>query len=198
MGNPVLETVTGKLVDVVNTTPDMIDFEDIAWSLSRQSRFNGHTITLVPYSVAQHSMQVASRVSGFTENTNVVLAALLHDAAEAYISDIPSPIKNIDGFRAHIKQIEDKITCVIFEALNVPYPSEFEWKLIKDADKWCQAIEAHAFMSSRGMYWQGLPKPDLVELQRFSNPLASTDAYFAFKQYFLDCKEGLELEKPRR
>lgn len=191
MGNPVLETVTGKLVDVVNPTPDMIDFEDIAWSLSRQSRFNGHTITLIPYSVAQHSIQVAARVSTFTTNVHVIMAALLHDAAEAYISDIPSPIKNIEGFRSHIKQIEDKITNVIFEALDVPYPTEGEWKTIKDADKWCQAIEAHAFMSSRGSHWQGLPKPDLIELQRFSTPMESTDAYFAFRQYM----EQLVLER---
>ena len=187
MSNTILETVTGRFVDVMNPTPDMISFEDIAWSLSRQARFNGHTISTIPYSVAQHSVMVADRVKQLRW-THVLSAALLHDAAEAYISDIPSPIKNIPGVRESIKAVENKLLYVIFEALDVTPPDAEDWEVIHSADMWCRAIEAHAFMSSRGRHWNGLPNPSLIELQQFDQAKDAVTAYQEFKQYYEDLK----------
>jgi 5'-deoxynucleotidase YfbR-like HD superfamily hydrolase len=130
-----LETVTGQLIDVTNIVPENIDLNDIAWSLSRIPRFVGHSITIVPYNVAQHSIFVAKTVqdwiangSEYTEIANsifflkncdrdiqqrVCLLALLHDAHEYITGDIPSPVKSIPKVKEIIKELEKKIDAVI-------------------------------------------------------------------------------------
>lgn len=73
-------------IDVFNPDPDAISIQDIAHALSLTCRWAGHLRDF--YSVAQHSVLVCMHVSD--ENK---LQALLHDASEAYINDIPSPAK---------------------------------------------------------------------------------------------------------
>ena len=79
-------TQTGKRFDLFEPDADMIDPRDIAHSLAHLCRFNGHTREF--YSVAQHSCLVADLVP-----TEHKLAALLHDATEAYIGDMVRPLK---------------------------------------------------------------------------------------------------------
>lgn len=117
-----IRTISGRYVNILAPTPDMIDIQDIAHGLARQYRFGGHTKT--PYNVLRHSLQVCWRVSIHNR-----LAALLHDAAEAYLGDIPSPLK------AHLpeyKIIEDRLMGVIAQKFGFKYPL---LKEIKDADK---------------------------------------------------------------
>lgn len=180
----ILETVTGVMFDCDDPKIHMVNLDDIAWSLSRQSRFNGHTIPVVPYSVAQHCVLVSDDLAVNHNNQDLLLAALLHDSAEAYISDIPSPVKQIPGVREKIKELEDKILKVVFDSFEVPWPSDDEWELIHMADLKCRAIEAHAFMFSRGSKWHGLPEVSLLDLQRFEQPWESITAYNAFKDRF--------------
>lgn len=79
-------TWSGKKMYPKNPTPDTVIIEDIARSLSMMNRFCGHT--KFPYSVARHSINCASIApDGFK------LEALLHDATEAYLSDIVMPAK---------------------------------------------------------------------------------------------------------
>ena len=96
-----LETVSGRKVDVVNPDPATIDITDIAWALSPMPRFSGHSIPYIPYSVAQHSIQVAKDLASL--GPLVQLYGLLHDAAEAYINDLPSPVKHIPEIHSVIK-----------------------------------------------------------------------------------------------
>lgn len=79
-------TSTGKVFEYLHTTEDQIDINDIAFGLSRESRFAGQTSHF--YSVAQHSLAVARAVP-----LDYALEGLLHDAAEAYCKDLPSPLK---------------------------------------------------------------------------------------------------------
>ena len=81
-----IRTYTGKYLDVFNPDPEQICIEDIAHALANQCRFSGHTRTF--YSVVQHSVMVARRVPD-----RFKLQALMHDASEAYMLDIPTPIK---------------------------------------------------------------------------------------------------------
>jgi hypothetical protein len=80
-------TFTGRRVHSLSPSPDEIDIDDIAHSLSQQCRFLGHTDGF--YSVAQHSVLVSELVPQVD-----ALWGLLHDAAEAYLCDLPAPIKS--------------------------------------------------------------------------------------------------------
>ena len=85
-----VNTYTGKKFSFVNPRPEDICIEDIAHHLSNICRFNGAVREF--YSVAQHSILVCNHV-----NEKNKAWGLLHDAAEAYISDLPSPIKQLSG-----------------------------------------------------------------------------------------------------
>lgn len=191
-----LETVTGRLVDVANPDPDSICIDDIAWGCSRIPRFCGQTITAVPYNVAQHSVFVAEEVEkmlgeeivnsdGISNSpTNILLAALLHDGAECYTGDLPSPVKHLPELHPIIKRIEDGLMTAIYTNLEIPPPTEYELMLIKRADKIAQKIEAHAFMQSRGKDWPSMPAVSLVRLQQFAAPMDSLSAYNLFMDKF--------------
>lgn len=86
----IITTISGIEFDLSNPTPDMITIEDVSHALSHQCRFNGH-FTGEFYSVARHSVGVSYLVDDF----ELQLAALLHDAAEAYIGDIVTPLKSL-------------------------------------------------------------------------------------------------------
>ena len=89
---PNICTITGKELDIFALTQEDIDITDIMHSLSQINRYNGHT--KFPYTVAQHSVYVAKLEYEHSKDARRALAALLHDAAEAYIGDIVRPIKN--------------------------------------------------------------------------------------------------------
>lgn len=90
-------TRSGRMVNVLDIKPVDICIEDIAWALAHQCRFNGHTRWF--YSVAEHSIEV----SRMCDNAKW---GLLHDAAEAYIGDMVSPLKR---FIPSFSRIENQI-----------------------------------------------------------------------------------------
>jgi hypothetical protein len=73
----IIETVTGKFVDIENPNRDDINLVDIAWALSRISRFAGHTITPIPYTVAQHSVLVARMCYEETRSADLAMLGQL-------------------------------------------------------------------------------------------------------------------------
>lgn len=83
-----LTTWSGRKVDYANPSPEDINIVDIATALSRECRYAGHASHF--YSVAQHSVLCSRIVS-----PEHAVEALLHDAAEAYLKDIPTPLKRM-------------------------------------------------------------------------------------------------------
>lgn len=81
-----IATQVGGLVDPLNLTADDIYIDDIAHALSNLCRFGGHTRRF--YSVAEHSIHVS-----YLCDPADAMTGLLHDAAEAYLMDLPRPIK---------------------------------------------------------------------------------------------------------
>ena len=71
----------------------LITIEDIAHNLSRIPRWNGNTCR--PISVAEHSILVMQMVEDYNPDPTAMMQALLHDATEAYIGDIPAPFKDL-------------------------------------------------------------------------------------------------------
>ena len=176
-----LETVSGKKIDVTNPEPSTIDISDIAWALSRMPRFSGHSIPYIPYSVAQHCIQVMKELA--PHGPRIQLHGLIHDAAEAYINDLPSPIKHIPEIHAVISKLEDKLMLTNYEAIGINPPTDEEHIIVKIADKNQQAVEAYNFMYSRGSDWN-LPKVTFKRLQEFEQPLTSVKAYDLYLNYF--------------
>lgn len=82
----VVRTYTGRLVDIDDPDPGTISIVDIAHQLALTNRYAGATI--FPYSVAEHCVRMARIVP-----EDLRLEALLHDASEAYLNDMPAPIK---------------------------------------------------------------------------------------------------------
>ena len=90
--NPWLQTASGRMFDLVEPMPGMVDFEvDIPEALARIPRFTGH-VRGGAYSVAQHSVIGANALQQETGRRDLAAAFLLHDAHEAYIGDIATPI----------------------------------------------------------------------------------------------------------
>lgn len=107
-----IRTYSGIYFNVFDPDVALIKIEDIAHSLAMQCRFNGHTKSF--YSVAQHSVWVAERVPVKQKK-----AALLHDGSEAYLSDIPSPIKK---YFTQYHKIEDDVMIAIAKRFDFEYP----------------------------------------------------------------------------
>lgn len=131
------QTYTGRLIDFGNIRPDDIDILDIAHGLAHITRFGGQARNHI--TVGEHSLTVASLVPPPYKYT-----ALLHDAAEAYLGDIPKPLKNL---LPDYQRIEKKFMEIIAEKFQFPYPIP---ELIKAADR--QAIQrewAENVLSSR-------------------------------------------------
>lgn len=111
-----IQTYTGRAFEPLHPQADQIDIVDIAHALSMLCRFNGHCGRF--YSVAEHSVWVSRRVA-----PQHAAWGLLHDAAEAYVSDVARPIKpHIAGF----EEIENGILKAVAErfALGEEIPEE--------------------------------------------------------------------------
>ena len=115
-----IRTFTGKYFNIVEPTLDMICIEDIAHSLSMQCRFAGHLPEF--YSVAQHCIQCVKFV-----REEHKLAALLHDASEAYLLDIPKPFKHLIS---NYELLEDRIMNLIAQKFGFKYPLSDEIKKV--------------------------------------------------------------------
>lgn len=211
-----LETVTGKLIDPQNPDPQDIAVQDIGWGLSRMSRFAGHTVTEIPYNVAQHSFYVADLVGRVLDNPEsfvgldrylpnnkvddvnlledivtggrhaIMLKALLHDASEVYTGDVPSPVKQIPELRPVFKKIEHGLMEAIYQSLGLTAPIPCEEGVIDFADKLAQRIEAYQYMPSRGKNWTNLPEASLVLIQEFPAPKPALASYQLFLDTFND------------
>lgn len=94
-----IETVSGRIVDFNNLKPEDFQIKDIAWSISREPRFSGHTVLPLPYSVGQHSTEVARLV---LEAFNT--RSLLHSHAMNHFA-------NNSDVRVWIMALSDSASC---------------------------------------------------------------------------------------
>jgi 5'-deoxynucleotidase YfbR-like HD superfamily hydrolase len=136
-----IQTYTGKKFFPLDPDPEQICIEDIAHALSMQCRYAGHTNSF--YSVAQHSV-LLSREFGFLDYR---LAALLHDASEAYLTDIPRPLKHLSAF-AFYRIAEERLQMMIFAKYGlVLHAAGTVIKLIHQRDSEMIAHEAQQLMT---------------------------------------------------
>ena len=145
----IMQTATGGHFNFEDPLSSDINVLDIAHALSHIPRFAGHTQTF--YSVAEHSHMCVEYLRRMVEESDgqlkisnqTYMAALLHDAAEAFISDIPRPFKNlIPG----IAKMELSILDAIIQLLEIDL-DEADWDLVKQADNYMLMLEARHLLA---------------------------------------------------
>ena len=120
-----IQTFTGKQFWPLDPRPGDIHIEDIAHALSNICRFTGHCRTF--YSVAEHSVRVAATLPQRCE-----LWGLLHDASEAYLCDLPRPVKRSGALGVLYCEAERKLSMAVAEKFALDWPEPPEVKLADD------------------------------------------------------------------
>lgn len=135
-------TYSKKMFDPLHPNPKLIDIEDIAHALSMLCRANGHFPTF--YSVCQHSINCMKEAAARGYSTRVQLACLLHDASEAYLSDVTRPVK---AELPRYKEIEAPLQETIWSKwLDAPLNEE-EVRQVFEID---DAVLLHEFLELMG------------------------------------------------
>lgn len=149
-----IQTYSGRRFNPTNPNPDAIVIQDIAHALSMQCRFTGHTKKF--YSVAQHSVYVSHIC-----NEEDALWGLLHDASEAYLVDVPRPLKRSGKFQAYL-DFEAQMQEAICKRFGLPVQ---EPPSVKKADTKLLATEARDLMSPLHSDWvnRTTPLPFVIE-----------------------------------
>lgn len=124
-----ITTYTGKHFDPVYPQAEKIDIRDIAHALSLTCRGNGHVKTF--FSVGQHCIHCALEAAARGYSDRLVLACLLHDASECYMSDVPRPIK---GILPEYKDTEKHLLEQIYQKFLGSALTDEEEKLVKQID----------------------------------------------------------------
>lgn len=156
-----ITTVTGKHMNPLRPAAQDIDILDIAHALSLLCRGNGHIKSF--YSVAQHSIACAEEANMRGHTSPVILGCLLHDASEAYLSDVTRPVKRE---LPQYLQAEEALQDAIFRRFLGRTPTEDEKKKIADIDDCMLSMEFHQLM----------PEELNSDYQRLKNPVVCRTA----------------------
>lgn len=201
--NSWIQTFSGEKVDPLNPDPRTLHIVDIAESLSKQCRFTGHTTRF--YSTARHSinclkvLQIRSEYTPFQDLAgnywkNVKTkagekyekverrSALLHDASEAYLSDIARPVKHSGGMREYIG-LEKGIELAVCERFRTTYPSD---PLMKWVDNVMLRQEAQKLLNPKPLDDWHLTLPE------FNHWCMMPEDWFV-SEPVKDCNEFLDL-----
>lgn len=103
---------SGRLYDYLSPETNIWTIDDIALGLSNMCRYAGQVKK--PYSIAQHSVYVS-----YVVDQNYALDGLLHDAAEAFLTDIPTPLK---ALLPDYQKLEERHEAEIFKRFRLEYP----------------------------------------------------------------------------
>ena len=124
-----ITTYTGKRIDPLEPNSDCFDIKDIAHALSLTCRGNGHVKRF--FSVGQHCISCAKEAVARGYSKRVVLACLLHDASEVYMSDVPRPFKVV---LTEYVEAEERLIDFIYNHFIGSALSEEEKELVRSVD----------------------------------------------------------------
>ena len=124
-----ITTYTGKHFDPTNPNMAQVDIRDIAHALSLICRGNGQVKSF--FSVGQHCINAAKEAIARGYSKRVILACLLHDAGESYLSDVPKPLK--PSMPEYVRT-EEYLLDLIYEKYLGSKLNEEEKRLVKSID----------------------------------------------------------------
>ena len=144
-GHEWIQTFTGRMFWALDPQPEDLHITDIAHGLSNMCRYNGHCSSF--YSVAEHCVhlyKVAPAAHKFW--------ALMHDASEAYICDIPGPFKHA---LTNYREIEERIMKVVAAKYGLPWPMPADVKM----------LDTRILMNEKATLFGPAPKPWRVNME---------------------------------
>jgi len=149
-----IQTFTGGRFWPMDPHAEDVEIADIAHALSMQCRFAGHCIRF--YSVAEHCVHLSHAVPA-----EHALWALLHDASEAYLADVPSPVK---PFLAGYREAETLVMFAVCRRFGLDYEMppavhEADWRILGDE---------RANLSACVVEWSNPPPPLGIDLAFWS------------------------------
>lgn len=158
---PTILTADGRYFDFTDPDPAVITLNAIARGLANTCRFGGQCRSF--YSVAEHSIWVSRLVP-----SHLAVHGLLHDAAEAFIGDMPKPLKELLPDYKRVEQMVEAVLFAQFGFLSIP-PE------VKQIDRVMLATEQLKIMDNRD-HWVGTNEPADIVLEC----LSPEQAYRAF------------------
>ena len=158
-----IETHSARYFQYLHPNPENLLIEDIAHGLSHICRFSGQCLEF--YSVAQHSCIVHDNAPD-----HLKLEGLLHDASEAYISDIPRPVKTIIP---QIKELEHRIQMQVSQRFKFSFPYSNQIQLL---DTQLMLAEAQQLFTQQVAWWvDGLDPLDVIVTPCWTPKLAKSE-----------------------
>ena len=165
-----IQTYSGRRFWPLDPRPEEICIEDIAHALAHQCRFAGHVRRF--YSVAEHSVRVS-----FVCKPADALWGLLHDAAEAYLVDLPRPIKRHGEIGQMYREVERRLMAAICERFGLTIN---EPESVGAADKILLSIEARDLMAPLLPGWEKWLALIGDRTERITDTLTPSDAESQF------------------
>jgi hypothetical protein len=168
---PTILTASGVSFNLLEPDISTVNIYDIAHGLSHLCRFTGHTKTF--YSVAEHSLHCSYLVE-----QEHALCALLHDATEAFVGDVSTPLKSLlPDYRA----IEDHLWFALATRFHMPMELPAS---VKRADLTMLATEKRDLMPGTAEVWAQLA--GVTPLTGSLTPMHPEVAKFKFLSRFLE------------
>lgn len=164
-----IQTYTGEAFWPLDPHPDEVNIIDIAHALSNLCRYGGHTLKF--YSVAQHSYYVSKEVP-----PEHALCGLLHDATEAYLVDVPSPIK---PYLSGYKDMENGLWKIIAEAF---YLSPEIPDIVQEVDRRIVVDERNVLMAKSALPWDIITEPLGISIEAWPSGIAERAFLSRFRE----------------
>lgn len=176
---PEIMTTSGGYFNFENPDPDSFTIHDIAYALGNTCRYGGHCRPF--YSVAQHSVYVSKLVPA-----EYALFGLLHDAQEAFVGDMPSPLKRM---LPEFKAIEDKAEAVILDKYGVVVTPESK-RIVKEADLIALRTEREVLLpeGEEGDAWWWVVEAGIPVSTHPIEPVSAEQATAEFIARFFDLR----------
>lgn len=173
-----ITTYTGKHFEPTSPNAELIDIKDIAHALSLICRGNGHVKSF--WSVGQHCICCAKEAEARGFSDRLILACLLHDASECYMSDVPRPFKKM---LPEYQEQEDCLLKIIYEKYLGEDLTKEEQELLKEIDNALLWYDLEILLGEK----QYGEKPEIhIDLDYSVEPFEEVEGEYLrlFEQYF--------------
>ena len=182
-----ITTASGRMLDPFAPRREAIVIEDIAHALGAINRFNGHTST--PYSVAQHSVHVSFQM--MADGPEAGLIGLLHDASEAYLCDVPRPLKHSSAFEEY-RRVEAQLQALIFDIFGL-HPDGYLRDLLHLVDRRMLRTEQQHLMPPAA---PGEVRDDVLPFSMLLTPWSVDNARARFLDRFRTLRAAIAGQGP--